>query len=73
MDDQDECRHCRCRDLVRGTLNGPQFGFRPDGISKMATLNENSEVRGLLCMGCGYIQLTGDKRWVSKLLGRPTP
>ena len=72
METKPGCVHCKSTDLVKGTLvGGPQIGFRPDGISKFGSVNEVTEVQGELCMACGHLRWTGDRRWVGKLLGRP--
>ncbi len=72
MNEQPVCERCGHHDLVKGTLGGGggQFGFRPDGVSRLAPVNEASEVRGIICMACGHLRLIGDRRWVAKLLGR---
>jgi hypothetical protein len=64
MNTQTQCLTCGDTRLEPGVLHSARF--RPDN-TKFLTLQRDIEVRAIICLSCGHIELSGD---VSKVQNR---
>ena len=63
MTDNPKCLKCGGTDLKAGKLSGaflPVSVFRPEGGSWASYKNHAMAVKAVMCLECGFVELSGD-------------
>ncbi len=73
MADRPKCLKCGGMDLKAGKLSGaflPVSVFRPEGGSWASYKNHAMAVRAVMCLDCGFLEISGDPETARTLVKR---